>query len=82
MVKLIASASGKLLGGHIIGHGAESMISEIALALRNGVSLTQLASVLRPYPTWPEAIRQAAEGHVRSRLTGTLAAVVRRLVRR
>jgi len=81
MVKLIATPGGRLLGGHVLGHGAGSLIAEIVLAMKHGVTLTHLANTMHAYPTYPEAIKQAADGHVRSKLSGLTASLVRWLVR-
>lgn len=76
MVKLVTTARGKILGGHILGHGAGNMIGEITLAMKHGISATALGNTIHPYPTYPEAIRHAAESFTKSRFSGT----VKRLV--
>lgn len=70
MVKLITNRHGKILGGHILGHGAGNIIGEITIAMRNGLSAARLASTIHPYPTYPDAIKQAAEEFQKSRFTG------------
>ena len=82
LVKLIADRRGRLVGGHVLGHGAGSVIGEIAVALKHRVSVSRLGSTIHAYPTYPEAIRQAAEGHVKSRFRGPIRTVTRWLVRR
>ncbi len=82
MVKLITTASGRLLGGHVLGHGAGSLIAEVALAMRHGLGAKAIATTIHAYPTYPEAIKQAAESWYRSRLTGVTKSLVRWLVRR
>jgi pyruvate/2-oxoglutarate dehydrogenase complex dihydrolipoamide dehydrogenase (E3) component len=82
MVKLVANRRGRLLGAHILGHGAGSMIGQLALAMRNGLGLARIAETILPYPTYPEAVRQAAELQQRERLHGLTARIVRSLVRR
>ncbi len=82
MVKLITRANGALLGGHILGAGAGTMIGEVALALKHRLGVNALASLVHPYPTMPEAIRQAAEEFNKARFTGIPRAVARWLVRR
>jgi hypothetical protein len=45
------------------------MISELTLAMVTGVGLGRLATVIHPYPTQAEAIRQVADAYNRTRLT-------------
>ena len=82
MVKLVADRRGRLLGAHILGHGAGSMIGQLALAMRNGLGLARIAETILPYPTYPEAVKQAAELQQRERLRGLTARILRSLVRR
>jgi len=57
-IKIVA-AEGRLLGVHIIGPGASSLIMEGALAI--GVPLKKVAQVMHPHPTLSEALQKAAE---------------------
>ncbi len=82
LVKLIADARGRLLGAHILAPGAGNMIGELVLALRHGITLAQIAETIHPYPTYPEAVKQAAELQQRARLTGLAGKLVRWLARR
>jgi pyruvate/2-oxoglutarate dehydrogenase complex dihydrolipoamide dehydrogenase (E3) component len=70
MVKLVTRGDGTLLGGHILGTGAGDMIGEIALAVKLGLNITALGSLVHAYPSMPEAIRQAAEQFNKARFTG------------
>lgn len=82
MVKLVTRGNGALLGGHILGAGAGNMIGEVALALKHNLGVNALASLVHPYPTMPEAVRQAAEGYNKARFTGAPRAIARWLARR
>lgn len=70
LVKLVADRRGKLLGAHVVGHRAGEVIAAPTLALRHGLGLDRVAATVFPYPTYGEAIRHAADAHVRARLTG------------
>jgi dihydrolipoamide dehydrogenase len=60
-VKLLAdAATDRLLGAHIIGPEAGTMIAEIALALEFGASSEDVARTCHPHPTLEEAIKEAA----------------------
>ena len=60
-VKILADAeSDKLLGVHIIGEDAGTMIAEAALAIEFGASSEDLARTCHAHPTLQEAIKEAA----------------------
>ena len=50
----------RLLGVHIIGAEAGTMIAEAALAMEFGASSEDLARTCHPHPTLEEAIKEAA----------------------
>lgn len=82
LVKLVTTRRGKLVGGHILGHGAGNMIGEITLAMKHGIGAHALGATMHPYPTYPEAIKQAAEQYTKSRFTGFVKRAVNWYVRR
>ncbi len=82
LVKLVTDAKGRILGGHILGHGAGNMIAEIVLAMKHGIGAGALGNTMHAYPTYPEAIKQASEGYYKSRFTGTAKRVAGWLARR
>ena len=82
LVKLVTTARGKILGGHVLGHGAGNLIGEITLAMKHGISAHALGSTMHAYPTYPEAVKQAAEQYTKSRFTGVLQRIVHWYVRR
>ncbi|MFN2398157.1 MAG: NAD(P)/FAD-dependent oxidoreductase [Gemmatimonadaceae bacterium] len=82
LVKLVTTPRGKILGGHILGHGAGNMIGEITLAMKHGISATALGNTMHPYPTYPEAIRHAADAFTKSRFSGVVKQAVNWYVRR
>jgi len=59
-VKLLVGNDGHLLGGHILASGAGDLIAPIVLAMRNDLPISALQSVVLPYPTMVQALRQAA----------------------
>jgi len=61
-VKVIGeSKTGKILGVHIIGHGASEVIAEAAVAMKNGMTAADVARTIHAHPTLPEAFREACE---------------------
>lgn len=59
-IKVIADAdSHVVLGAQMMCARATDMISEFGMAVVNGLTLEQMASVVRPHPTFSEAIGEA-----------------------
>jgi pyruvate/2-oxoglutarate dehydrogenase complex dihydrolipoamide dehydrogenase (E3) component len=65
----VAKGSDRILGATIVARHAGDMISEISVAMAGGVGLGRLSSVIHPYPTQAEAIRQLGDAYNRTRLT-------------
>ncbi|WP_020586265.1 FAD-containing oxidoreductase [Desulfobacter curvatus] len=70
----------QILGATIVGSHAGNMISEVSVAMQAGMGLGKLASVIHPYPTAAEAIRQCGDAYNRSRLTPTVKSIFNRLM--
>ena len=68
----VKQGSDQILGATIVGSHAGDMISEISVAMQSGMGLGKLASVIHPYPTAAEAIRQCGDAYNRLRLTPTI----------
>ncbi len=71
--------SGKILGATIVGPHAGDLISEISVAMKAGMGLGSIASVIHPYPTLAEVIRQSGDLYNRTRLTPTVQKVFNQL---
>ncbi|MGD8867025.1 MAG: FAD-dependent oxidoreductase [Gemmatimonadales bacterium] len=63
LVKLITNRRGRIVGGHILGHAADALIHEVALAMRAGMKIGQLSRMVHVYPTWSEGLRRAADSY-------------------
>jgi pyruvate/2-oxoglutarate dehydrogenase complex dihydrolipoamide dehydrogenase (E3) component len=62
MVKVFASKfNGRIYGASILGAHAGDMIGEFALAMRNKVTLRNMADTIHPYPTYALGNRRAAD---------------------
>ena len=62
LIKVYAKKwTGKILGASILGAHAGEMISQYALAMRNGVSLRDFADTIHPYPSYGLGARRAAD---------------------
>lgn len=56
-----AGFDGKIFGVDILGVHAGDLISEFALAMRNGVTLRQMSDTIHPYPSYALGNRRAAD---------------------
>lgn len=62
LIKVFAKQwNGKILGATIYGKQAGDLISEYALAMRNGITLRNIADTIHPYPTYGLGVRRAAD---------------------
>jgi dihydrolipoamide dehydrogenase len=60
-VKVLADAkTDRVLGVHIVGADAGTMIAEAALAMEYGASSEDIARTCHAHPTLPEALKEAA----------------------
>jgi pyruvate/2-oxoglutarate dehydrogenase complex dihydrolipoamide dehydrogenase (E3) component len=59
-VKVVATASGRVLGATITGAEAGEMIALWAMAVKKKLTIRDIADVILPYPTLSEASRRAA----------------------
>lgn len=84
--QLVIGRRGRILGGTIVGPRAGESLGELSLAVECGLTTRQLAAVTHAYPTFNDALWNAAIAHasggldspVVRRATGALAALVRR----
>ena len=69
-VKIHVSEKGDtILGATIVASHAGDMISEISLAMNEGIGLSKLSKVIHPYPTQSSAIKLAGDAWQKSRFT-------------
>jgi len=80
-IKVITKkGSDKIVGCTIVGSRAGDMISEVTLAITNGLGLGAIALTIHPYPTESECIRQVGDLFNRTRLTPTVKVLFRKLL--
>ena len=59
-IKVVAEEeTGKILGAQMMCARATDMISEFGTAMTSGITLTEMGAVIRPHPTFSEAITEA-----------------------
>ena len=62
-IKMVAEEeSGRLLGVHLSCHRGADIINEAALAIRCGITVTDLANMTHVYPSMAEGLRLCAQG--------------------
>jgi len=80
LIKIIASKNGVILGASIVGERAGETITEIAVAMRNKLKLSDLASTIHPYPTYSTGIQLlSTKMSVESALSGASGKMIRGL---
>lgn len=65
----VRRGSDEIMGATIVARNAGDMISEVTLAMENGIGLGAIANVIHPYPTQAEAIRKLGDQYNRTRVT-------------
>ncbi|MHC4249928.1 MAG: mercuric reductase [Planctomycetota bacterium] len=65
----VKKGTDRILGATVVARHAGDMIGEITLAIVSEVGLGTIASVIHPYPTQAEAIKQTGDAYNRTRLT-------------
>ncbi len=58
-----------IVGATIVAENAGDMISEIGVAMTNGLGLSKLGATIHPYPTQADAIRKLGDQFNRTKLT-------------
>ena len=65
----LVKGTDRIVGATIVARHAGEMISELSLAITNGLGLGAIAKTIHPYPTQAEAIKKLADAYNRTRLT-------------
>ena len=58
-IKVIADEDGTVIGAHLMCGRATDIIGELAVAIANGLTIEQMEAVIRPHPTFEEALTDA-----------------------
>eukprot|EP01135_Chromosphaera_perkinsii_P007179 Nk52_evm3s738 gene=Nk52_evmTU3s738 len=76
----IDAKTDQILGATIVGQHAGDLISEITVAMQTKTGLETIASVIHPYPTQAEAIRQCGDLYRKTKLTPVVKGLFRNLM--
>ncbi len=61
VVKLIVDPlDGQIIGAHLIGPDASSIIAELAICMKHHLPISAIADTMHAYPSFPEAVEAAA----------------------
>ncbi|MBV9524624.1 MAG: dihydrolipoyl dehydrogenase, partial [Candidatus Dormibacteraeota bacterium] len=55
------AATGRLIGATVMGVHAVEVVSEVSVAMSDGLTMDDLGAVIHPHPTVSEVIMDAAE---------------------
>ena len=77
----VEEGTDRILGATIVAAHAGDMISEISVAMSNGVGLAGIGATIHPYPTQAEAIRKLGDAYNRTRLTPFVKSAMERWLR-
>ncbi len=65
----VRSGTDQIVGATIVAQNAGDMISEVTLAMTNGLGLGAIGKTMHPYPTQGEVLRKVADAWRRTKLT-------------
>jgi pyruvate/2-oxoglutarate dehydrogenase complex dihydrolipoamide dehydrogenase (E3) component len=74
---VVKKGTDKILGATIVAAHAGEMINEISVVMAAGMRLGKIGGVIHPYPTQSEAIKRVAGLYNQTRLTPTVAKLVK-----
>ena len=79
--KVHVDSRGRLLAATVVGRGAGDIIGYFSLAMQKGMSLSEIASAMHPYPSRSEIVRKLADAYNRTRLTPTVGRLLSSMIR-
>ena len=79
-VKISADRKGKVIGATIVARGAGDLLMPLVLAKTHGLSLSQVANTIFPYPTMVEGVKRASGEYMRSRLDTASGRTLKRVI--
>jgi pyruvate/2-oxoglutarate dehydrogenase complex dihydrolipoamide dehydrogenase (E3) component len=80
LLKIVARSNGVILGASVVGERAGETITEIAIAMRNNLKLSDIAATIHPYPTYSTGVQLlATKMAVETAFSGTSGKIIRGL---
>jgi pyruvate/2-oxoglutarate dehydrogenase complex dihydrolipoamide dehydrogenase (E3) component len=78
-VKFIIDKKGRILGAHILSANASALIQQVVFARKKGATIGELAQLVSPYPSLPDAIGKAASLHYANLSTSWVGSLGKRI---
>ena len=79
-VEVHADGRGRVLGATVLGSEAGELVFPLVMAMKHGISLSEISDTIFPYPTRMEGVKRAADAYNRSRLEGPGGRLLRKVV--
>jgi pyruvate/2-oxoglutarate dehydrogenase complex dihydrolipoamide dehydrogenase (E3) component len=79
LIKFICDTKGRILGAHILGPNASTLIEEVVLARRKGMKVAELAQRVSAYPSMADGIQKAAALYYQDVSNGWLGGLGKRI---
>lgn len=79
-VKISTDRKGRILGATIMGGHAGDLLMPLVLAKQHGLTLSDVADTIYPYPTMVEGVKRAAAEYQRARLDGTGGKILKKVI--
>jgi hypothetical protein len=57
---VVVTVKGRIVGAHVLAPSAGEVVHELALAIRHGLSLSDIAALIHIYPTYATTVNQVA----------------------
>jgi pyruvate/2-oxoglutarate dehydrogenase complex dihydrolipoamide dehydrogenase (E3) component len=80
-IEVVADAKGVIVGGTVVGERAGELFNALSIAMTNGVSPSGLNNTIFAYPTESELLKRVGDAYSKTRLTPTVATVLKTLIR-
>ncbi len=78
-VKLVTDKKGRILGAHVVGYSASTLVQQLVLARKKGVKVGELAQITVAYPSLADAIQKAAAQYYANFSDNWLGALAKRI---
>jgi pyruvate/2-oxoglutarate dehydrogenase complex dihydrolipoamide dehydrogenase (E3) component len=79
LLKFVCDAKGKIVGAHALAPNASTLIEEVVLARKKGMTIGNLAGLVSPYPSFADAVQKAASLYYQDVAKGWIGNVGRRV---
>lgn len=68
LIKLVCRPNGKILGAHILGTEASTLLHEYALAMKNNIPVQKISQTVHIYPSMGQIVKRGADQYYKEKL--------------